>query len=72
MKDDWITTTEASKLSGYHHVHIRRLLLSGRIKGKKWGTQWQISRSSLISYLEEIKNIGKRRGPKPRKNDYMV
>ena len=72
MTNDWITTPEASKLSGYHHVHIRRLLLSGRIKGKKWGTQWQISRSSLQSYLDEIKNLGKRRGPKPSKHDNMV
>jgi excisionase family DNA binding protein len=66
MTSDWITTFVASKISGYHHVHIRRLLLSGRIKGKKWGTQWQISKSSLLRYLEQRKQSGKKRGPKAK------
>jgi hypothetical protein len=62
-----MTTSMAVQVSGYHPVHIRRLLLSGRVKGQKWGQEWQISRSSLLAYLEGIERAGKRRGPKPRR-----
>jgi len=64
MKADWITTDEAQKLTGYHPVHLRKLLLSGKIKGQKWGRQWQVSRSSLGIYLKRIKVLGGKRGPK--------
>ena len=65
MKTDWITTDEAQLLSGYHPVHLRKLLLSGKIKGQKWGRQWQVSRSSLETYLRGIRDRGAKRGPKP-------
>ena len=61
---DWITTAEAIELSGFHPVHLRKLLLSGRIKGKKWGREWQVSRTSLLAYTHKIQKLGKKRGPK--------
>ena len=67
MSEDWITTTEAAEISDYHPVHIRRLLLEGKITGKKWGTQWQVSRTSVERYLTKVDAKGKRRGPKPKK-----
>ena len=65
MADDWITTLEAASLSNYHPEHIRRLIRSGHIVGKKWAQTWMISRKSLLEYL----NKEKRRGPKPREID---
>ncbi len=39
--DDWITTTEASVLSGYHPERIRELARGGIIEARKFGTIWQ-------------------------------
>jgi excisionase family DNA binding protein len=66
MSEEWLTTEEAAGLSGYHVNHIRRLLRSGEIAGRKWGQAWQVSKASLLSYLEAAKKLGdKRWGPKP-------
>lgn len=66
MSDDWIPMAAAVQLSGYHHVTIRKLLLSGRIKGRKWGGIWQISKASLQAYLSGTEKLGEKRGPKRR------
>ena len=61
---DWITTAEATQISGYHRNHILRLLERGQIKGQKWGIQWQVSRASLLTYLRNSNKLGAKRGPK--------
>jgi len=66
MAQDWIPTAEAVKISGYHPVTLRKLLLSGRVKGRKWGTIWQVSRSSLLAYIRNVGKLGQKRGPKRR------
>lgn len=63
--DDWITTAEAVKLTGYHPKHLRRLLRSGHVKGKKWSREWQVSRTSLLAYIRQAERLGEKRGPKP-------
>lgn len=66
MVSEWITTDEACRLSGYHPERIRELLREGRIGGQKFGPIWQVDRASLFSYLEKIKELGERRGPKTK------
>ena len=66
MKDEWLTTEQAAELSGYHIVHIRRLLRAGEIEGRKWGQAWQVSHTSLLKYIEKIEKSGEKRGPKPK------
>jgi excisionase family DNA binding protein len=66
--EDWITTEEACELSGYHPDHIRELLRERRLKGRKFGPVWQISRKSLFTYLERMKSLGEKRGPKTDPN----
>lgn len=66
---DWITTDEAARLSGYHPVYLRALLVSGKIKGQKWGREWQVSRKGLLAYVQKMENAGERRGPKPKRGD---
>jgi hypothetical protein len=66
MAQDWITTAEAVTLSGYHSVTLRKLLLSGKVKGKKWGREWQVSRASLLAYVRKVEKLGAKRGPKAR------
>ena len=64
MADDWITTHEAVKLSGYHLNHVRRLIRLGEVKGRKFLIVWQISRASLLAYLRRQEQQGERRGRK--------
>lgn len=66
MAEEWLTTAEAARLGGFHIVHVRKLLLSGKLKGRKWNRDWQVSRASLLAYLSQMKRRGKRRGPKKR------
>ncbi len=63
MATDWITTTEAAELSGYHSEHLRELIREGKIKAQKFGIVWQISRKSLLAYVKAAeKSVDKRRG----------
>jgi excisionase family DNA binding protein len=64
MAQDWITTAEAAKISGYHPKHIQRLVRAQKIKAQKWGIQWQISRAGLLAYLKTVGKKGSKRGPK--------
>lgn len=65
MAQDWITTAEAVRLSGYHAEHIRGLARSGKVKAQKWGQVWQISKASLLAHIREVGKLGAKRGPKP-------
>ncbi len=65
MADDWITTREAAKLSGYHQEHIRRLIRAREVKGRKFLIVWQVSRTSFMAYLKKQQRRGEKRGPKP-------
>jgi excisionase family DNA binding protein len=69
MLDNWITTAEAAEIGNYHINHVRRLIREGRIQARKFGTVWMVSRESFRNYLEDTQNKGRRRGPKPIKND---
>ena len=65
MADDWITTQEAVKLSGYHQEHLRALIRQKRITARKYFVIWQVNRVSLLSYLREQSEKGRKRGRKP-------
>lgn len=66
MTDDWITSAEAVKMSGYHVNHIRRLIREGDIVAQKFGPVWQISKKSFTHYLQRaLEADDKRWGPKP-------
>lgn len=64
MADDWITIEESVNLSGYYPDTLRRLVREGKIKGKKFVTVWQVSRSSLLTYIQSMDTRGEKRGPK--------
>lgn len=53
--DDWITTDTARELTGYSREYLRRLIRNERIKARKFGTIWQVSRSDLLRYFNEAK-----------------
>ncbi len=64
MTQDWITTGQASEISGYHVEYIRKLLQTGKVNGQKWGREWQVSRSSLLAHIRKSEKLGAKRGPK--------
>jgi hypothetical protein len=64
MANDWITTPEAVKVSGYTADHLRTLIRQGRIKAKKVLVVWLVSRKSLDAYLKGQSEQGERRGRK--------
>lgn len=61
-----ITVKQAVELSGYKDHHIRDLLRSKRIKGKKWGNTWQVDKTSLLRYIRDVQKLGSKRGAKPK------
>jgi len=64
--DEWITVNEAAKISGYNEEHITRLIREDKIKAQKFSIVWQVSRASLLAYIEKTEKLGDKRGPKPK------
>ncbi len=64
MPQDWITTRQAAEISGYSMKHVRRLITSGKVKGQRFGRDWQISQTSLLAYIHTAEKLGEKRGPK--------
>jgi len=63
--EEWITVQEAAEISGYSEEYLRRLIRKGDIKARKFGTIWQVDRSSLGAYLKEAgKSEDRRYGPR--------
>lgn len=67
--EDWLTTYEAVRISGYELDYIRKLVRAQKIVGRKWGQSWQVSRSSLLAFLKTREHEGLKRGRKPISRD---
>jgi excisionase family DNA binding protein len=62
---EFITTHEASELSGYNVEYIRQLIRAGTIKAQKRGRDWWVDKDAFTLYLEYTgKSRDKRFGPK--------
>jgi excisionase family DNA binding protein len=55
MNNDWLTVSQAGKLSGYHPEHIRRLIREGKINAQKFSIVWQVDKESLMEYVKSHK-----------------
>jgi excisionase family DNA binding protein len=65
MAEEWLTTEQAAELSGYHPYYLRELVREGKVEAQKFGPVWQISKTSLQTYLVSAEKSGdKRRGPR--------
>ena len=62
--DEWLTVSDAAKLSGYNPEYITRLIRQGEIKGRKVSIVWLVDRKSLLAYVDKVKKLGEKRGPK--------
>ncbi|MBI1792634.1 MAG: hypothetical protein HYR70_00395 [Chloroflexi bacterium] len=64
--EEWLTTYEAARISGYNPDYIRQLIRSQKVRGRKWGLSWQVSRQSLEQHKRKTEKLGERRGAKPK------
>ncbi len=67
MPTEWISTSEAAELSGYHPEYIRRLIRQGKITVSRTGIMFWIDRASFMEYLRKSKEASKkdkRHGPR--------
>lgn len=64
-QENWLSITEAARMSGYHKDTLRELARERRIRGRKFVTVWQIEKSSLEAYLKRVQMLGEKRGRKP-------
>jgi hypothetical protein len=65
--DEWLTVSEAAKLSGYNEDHLRELIREKKaIDARKFSIVWMVSRKSLLAYVEEKSKLGRKRGPKKK------
>jgi excisionase family DNA binding protein len=68
MSNEWLTVVEAAKISGYHPEYIRRLIRDGELKARKFSIVWQVSKQSLLDYVENASSQqDKRFTPKTKK-----
>jgi hypothetical protein len=67
LNDEWITVSEAAKLSGYNEDHLRELIRDTKaITGRKFSIVWMVNRKSLLAYLAKQSKLGRKRGPKKK------
>ncbi len=67
--EDWLTTYDAVRISGYELDYIRKLVRAKKITGRKWGQSWQVNRASLLEFLKSREKQGQKRGRKPKHLD---
>ena len=64
--DEWLSVAEAAERSGYHREHVRELLRTKRVRGRKFaGVIWQIDGNSLADYVAAQQQRGEKTGRKP-------
>ena len=56
------TTKEAADKLGLEVSHVRRLLEQGKIKGRKWGRDWQVLSLDYKRQKAQKGSIKKRKG----------
>ena len=59
MPDGYISSKEAGEIAGVTTGYIRRLLLQGRLKGKKIGRDWLVNKKSIQEYFKSPRKTGR-------------
>ncbi len=61
MIEGFLTTKQASAVSGISQAHIRRLLESGTVRGVKAGHDWLVRTDSMEHYMANRPKRGRKR-----------
>jgi excisionase family DNA binding protein len=62
---EYLTVTQAARLSGLSPGHIAKLLRSGQLLGIKPGHDWLVRESAVMDYIRQ----DRRPGRKPKAGD---
>jgi len=54
-----ISLEEASRISGLSSVHLRHLVSTGKLWGKKIGRNWVTSKNAIVDYLNQQNSPGR-------------
>jgi excisionase family DNA binding protein len=54
----WITTSEATALTGYAAAYFRQLIAHGRLHAQKRGRDWFLRKSEVLEYADEMERLG--------------
>ena len=65
---DYISSEEASKLSGFHMGYVAVLAASGKVEAQKFAGVWLISKSSLEEYLATERKTGPKSKPRKKRS----
>jgi excisionase family DNA binding protein len=55
IAEGWITTAEASRVSGYRRVHVRRLAHEGKVRAQRIGRLWLVHKGDLLEYKANVR-----------------
>jgi len=65
MDERYTSVNAASKASGISASHIRRLLVSGTVKGRKLGRDWIVDSESLMEFASNRPKRGRKSSHQP-------
>lgn len=55
----YVSTKQAAEMTGFPTAYIRQLLLKGKLIGKHWGRDWQVSEASITKYMASSRKRGR-------------
>jgi len=58
LSKEWISTSEAAKLTGYSQEYVRKMARDGIIESQKIGFATLISKQSLLDYAKQQEKEG--------------
>jgi excisionase family DNA binding protein len=58
---EWITTSEASLLTGYATAYFRQLIKRGRLQARKRGRDWFLDKVEVLAYADEMERLGEQK-----------
>ncbi len=56
--EDWLTTEDAARLSGYSQAYMRQLAQRKRVPALKAGRDWLLNREALLEYTRGMEAMG--------------
>ncbi len=56
VSEDFLSLSEAGKITGYHQDYLGFLCRTGKLKGFKIGRNWVTTNSALAEFLKNYKN----------------
>ena len=56
--EEWLTTEDAARVSGYSQAYMRQLAQRGEVTAIKAGRDWLLERAALLEYKRRMEALG--------------